>query len=227
MVDHTHRPRVGRRPPAPHRLPAATLLLGAAVLLPGTRAFLSGAGAPAQESAHTTVLITRHAEKADGEDPALSPTGVARARALARLLSEAGVDAIYVTQYRRTHQTAAPLAQTLGLAVREVEARAVAQLARRVRDEHRGQVVLVVGHSNTVPAMVEALGAPPVGTIGEDEYGTLFVVTIDGAGRASVMRLDYGEPQQRSPREGRRGSTESGPRGRGPAQRDAGVPACR
>ena len=203
MVDRTHRSRVGRRHPAPRRLLAATLLVGAAVSLPGTRAFLSAAGAPAQESAHTTVLITRHAETADGEDPALSPAGVARAQALAHLLSEAGVDAIYVTQYRRTRETGAPLAETLGLAVREVEARAVAQLARRVRDEHRGEVVLVVGHSNTVPAMVEALGAPPVEPIGEDEYGALFLVTIDGGGSTSVMKLEYGEPPPRHPREGR------------------------
>jgi phosphohistidine phosphatase SixA len=63
------------------------------------------------------------------------------------------------------------------------------EVAARVR-EHGAGTVLVVGHSNTVPAIVEALGAPAVGAIADDEYFHLFIVQISPAG-VRLIRSRY------------------------------------
>ena len=82
--------------------------------LPAAVGFCCAAAAPAR--AQKAVILVRHAEKVDeSEDPLLSAAGKARARALARSLRTAGVKAVYVTQYKRTGLTAAPLAAAAGL----------------------------------------------------------------------------------------------------------------
>jgi broad specificity phosphatase PhoE len=63
--------------------------------------------------------------------------------------------------------------------------------------KHQGQTVLVVGHSNTVPAIVEALGAKRPGAICDSRYDDLFVVTIAGDGKANAVHAKYGEPSPR------------------------------
>lgn len=150
------------------------------------------APACADAVADTLVVLVRHAEKADdgGKDPALAPAGRARAESLAARLSGMRLDAVYATPYRRTRQTAEPAARAAGLAVREYAPDGVA-LLRALRESHRGQGVLVVGHSNTVPALVEALSGTAVPTIGDDEYGHLFVVAIAADGRARLLRAAY------------------------------------
>lgn len=147
----------------------------------------------------TTVLVVRHAERAkeEGRDPALAPEGVARAEALAVALADAGVTAIYATPFRRTRETAAPLAARLGVEIREtpvaggieVHAR---EVARRVVAENPGGVVLVVGHSNTVPAIVRELTGLPVPELSEDAYGDLFIVQLPGEGKARLIRARFG-----------------------------------
>ena len=159
----------------------------------------------AAQAATTTVFLVRHAEKAapgDPEfvaarpnDPPLNAAGRARAEELVRTLSEAGVTAIYSSSYERTRATVRPLAARLGLEVAEHEAADVAGLAERIGAENRGGVVVVAGHSNTVPALVEALGADPVAPIEEAwEYDNLYVVTIEAAGRSRASTLKYGSP---------------------------------
>lgn len=143
----------------------------------------------------TTVLVMRHAEKAsDGSnDPPLSAAGEARAARLARLLGAGPpaerVQVIYATQFKRTRQTAAPVGAALGVAVTILGADETDQLVAEVLREHRGGRVLVVGHSNTVPAIVAALGGGPPPTLGEGDYGDLFVVAVPRYGRASVLRM--------------------------------------
>lgn len=143
----------------------------------------------------TTVLVIRHAERAavEGRDPPLSEAGAARAEALAEALADAGVTAIYATPYRRTRDTAAPLARRLGLEIRETPVQGgvdvhAREVARRVVAENPGGVVLVVGHSNTVPAIVGALTGLEVPEISEDAYGDLFVVQAPTTGRARLIR---------------------------------------
>jgi phosphohistidine phosphatase SixA len=145
------------------------------------------------------VFVVRHAEKAPepGDDPGLSAEGRARAAALQAALADAGVSAVVVTPRRRTSQTAAPLAAARGLTPEVVpfgagvaeHAAAVAAAARR----HAGGAVLVVGHSNTVPAIVAALGGPRLGDLCDAAYATLFVVRPAAGGvPASVARAAYG-----------------------------------
>jgi broad specificity phosphatase PhoE len=162
--------------------------------VPGLVLLQACASAPAATVATevlTTVIVVRHAEKVDDSaDPALSPAGLARATALAAVLRDAGIEAIYTTQYQRTRDTAAPLARHLGLSPVIVETGGQAAdhgraVAAKVLAEEAGRTVLVVGHSNTVPAIVRGLGATDTGSIADDEYHNLFIVQIAG----SVVRL--------------------------------------
>jgi broad specificity phosphatase PhoE len=163
---------------------------------------LLGAAGPARgqapaSAASTTVLVVRHAEKAsDDRDPPLSAAGVQRAADLAGALADAGITAIYATQFQRTQSTVQPLAERLGLPVRiqavdGAEAYA-GQAAREILERHRGETVLVASHSNTVPLLVRALGGADVGRIEDPEYHHLFVVTVPPAGPATTLRLRFG-----------------------------------
>lgn len=135
------------------------------------------------------VILVRHAERADGgagtgstmtgsNDPELSAAGKARAEKLAAMLADAGVVAIYTTEYRRTKDTAAPLAARTGVKAEAVLARDREALIAKVKS-HVSGAVLVVGHSNTVPEVVKALGGSAV-TIADDEYDSLFFVSANG-----------------------------------------------
>ena len=143
----------------------------------------------------TTVLLVRHAEKA-GEtvDPPLSAEGQARAQTLTHVAGDAGVIAVYATQFVRTQQTVQPLATLLGVSVTEVSASDVAGLVDQVLADHSGEVVLIAGHSNTVPDIVVEFGADPISLIAENEFDNLFVVTVYRFRTAKVVHLNYGEP---------------------------------
>ena len=148
-------------------------------------------------SAGPTVILVRHAEKGEGKNPELTADGVARAKALAQALSRAGIDAIYSTQFRRTQATAEPVARALGLEVQtwRVDGNArihATQFAGYLRRHHRGDTVLAVGHSNTVPFIVTALGAGELPQIPEDEYDHLYLVHLDGTKGARLVRARYG-----------------------------------
>jgi broad specificity phosphatase PhoE len=145
----------------------------------------------------TTVVIVRHAEKqSSGGDPPLTPEGEARAASLARLLGESqgpyAIDAIYVSPTLRSRMTAAPLAARLGLKPIVAPGDAPRALARRVLSEHAGGRVLIVGHRDTINDILEALGAhaklPP---ITDQDYGTMYVVSVPRIGRTNVLRISY------------------------------------
>lgn len=146
----------------------------------------------------TTVVVVRHAERASetDRDPPLSPAGETRARDLAETLADAGVSAVYATQYRRTQDTARPLAERLGLAVRVEDAgsaeAATSALARKILAEHAGETVLVVGHSNTVHLVVRALGGAAVEPLESGDYDRLFVVLVAPDGSARTLRTRFG-----------------------------------
>ena len=155
----------------------------------------SGDSLLGQIPGRTTVIVVRHAEKlSDDEDPSLSDAGRARALALDRVLADLTIDAVYASQYRRTRETLAPIAASRGLTVGTHDARDFEGLARIIREEHAGQVVVVAGHSNTVPGLIRALGADPVADIPDDEYDDLFVVRLYDDGRAVSLHLNYGAP---------------------------------
>ena len=147
----------------------------------------------------TTVVLVRHAEKQVGaiSDAPLSPQGEVRASRLAQMFGDSEkfgrLEHIYVTNTRRTQQTAAGVAQRLGLEAEVVDAKTDSKdLARRVLKENRGGRALVVGHSNTVPEIVAAMaGVTNVPPIGEEEFDTVYVVTVPTIGKVSVLRLKY------------------------------------
>jgi len=143
----------------------------------------------------TTVILVRHAEKAGPEgDVPLSDAGVARAKELARVLSGASVDVIYSTQWKRSTDTAAPLAEALGLTpvITPTGKTYPQDLAKRILAENRGQTVVVVGHSNTTMEVLRALGVADPGTIADSQYDDLFVCTIVEGAAPKLMALRYG-----------------------------------
>ncbi len=155
-----------------------------------------------------TVLVVRHAEKGKlpPDNPPLTQAGRERARTLAHTASVAGVDGIYASQLQRTQQTVQPTADLLGLTLKIIEKEDVKKLARRIRTEHQGETVLVAGHSNTVPRIIESLGGESLcpkpfplhrdGTchLPEDQFDNLFIVTVSKSGNSTVLRLKYGAP---------------------------------
>jgi broad specificity phosphatase PhoE len=144
------------------------------------------------------VIVVRHAERATepAGDPALTPGGEQRAQALAAALADARVNAILTTPFRRTRDTAAPLARALGITPVAIEARRgdTAGHVRAVAEavHARSGTVLVVAHSNTAPAILAALGGPAVPEICETSFHHLFVLRPGAP--AGLLRLSYGEP---------------------------------
>jgi len=142
----------------------------------------------------TTVILVRHAEKqSEGDDPSLTAAGRERAQELVHVLGELDIAAVYSTPYARTRETAQPLAVALGLEVTERPARNYgSDMAEWIRANHKGDIVVAVSHSNTVPALIEALGARLVPTIEDGEYDDLYIVTVDVGGNAKLLALRYG-----------------------------------
>jgi len=154
-----------------------------------------------ESQATTTVIFVRHAEKAamPADDPGLSEAGKQRAMELARQLSEAdvvaGIDAIYSTSYRRTEETVQPVATALGLAINSYDAENTETVMDQIVRQHKGRIVLVVGHSNTVPELIGNMGASKkVPEIQEGEYDNIYIVTIPWFGKTKTIRLRYGAP---------------------------------
>ena len=145
------------------------------------------------------VFLVRHTEREwQGEDPPLTAAGEARAQALADTLRDAGVTAIITTQWRRTRDTARPLAKLLRITPEVVpvyEAKSlesIRETAAAVR-RHKDETVLVVGHI-TVTRVIAALGGPDLPTICENVFSDLFFFT-PAAGEDGLVRLRYGAPE--------------------------------
>ena len=146
----------------------------------------------------TTVIFVRHAEKAaaPAADPPLTAEGEARAKALVDVARDAGVSVVITTQFARTRGTAQPLAAALNITPEVVDARSRTHLQDVVAAirTHPGATILVVGHSNTVPGIIAALGAKQPSPICDPEYDNVYVVTIPAAGTPGVIHARYGEP---------------------------------
>ena len=139
----------------------------------------------------TVIYLSRHAEKAAGSDPALLPAGKDRAGRLAERLAGEGIAAVYATKFRRTRETARPTAERAGVKVSRYAAGGNPEsLTRGWLRQHRGQRILVVGHSNTVPGLVNALlGEARYSDISEDDYSNLYRVSVTPDGVATVREL--------------------------------------
>jgi phosphohistidine phosphatase SixA len=132
------------------------------------------------------IYLVRHAETGGGgDDPALSPEGRARAARLARMLAGAGLTSVYTTDVARTRGTAGPVAEAAAVDVRTYEPTGLRELAAELRS--RPGRHLVVGHSNTTPALVQLLGGDPGGPIAEDEYGRVYQLTLADDGTHTAL----------------------------------------
>lgn len=158
-----------------------------------------------ESQATTTIIFVRHAEKQlnDGDDPGLSEAGRRRAAELARQLAEAdviaGVDAIYATPFRRSQETARPLAEKLHLPIHTYDAADKRTVLDAILENHKGKIILVIGHSDTLPDMIANLGAhkqvPPIAAM---EYDNIYIISIPWYGKTKTIRLRYGEPYRKT-----------------------------
>ncbi len=155
-----------------------------------------------ESQATTTIIFVRHAERAlePADNPGLNAVGQRRAAELARQLVDAdvvaGIDAIYSTNYRRTLETAQAVAdahESLEVSCCYDPDDNEAVLAEILKT-HKGKIILVVGHSNTVPSLIADLGASKnVPPIGHSEYDNIYIVSIPWFGKTKTIRLRYGE----------------------------------
>lgn len=180
---------------------AKTLFVALLVLL----AVFAQAAKAQDEFKPITVFLVRHAEREDEprQDPPLKKEGVARSQELARLLGNAGIKAIFTSQYTRTKQTAEALATKLGITAtpftlklnpsnpRQIATESTAEVTNKIL-ERAGESVLVVGHSNSIPDVIKMLGGDIMPTIDERKFDDLFVVTVYAKGKARVVQMKYG-----------------------------------
>jgi len=127
----------------------------------------------------TTLIFVRHAEKADNDprDPDLTAEGKARAERLANLLAHADVKAIYATPFKRTQQTAQPLAEALNLDIQSYSP-FDQNASNTFINRHAGETAVIVGHSNTVPAMINTwLGELRLEQLPEEAYDRVFIIS--------------------------------------------------
>jgi phosphohistidine phosphatase SixA len=139
---------------------------------------LAGCATAEPEGGKPAIYVMRHLHKADGQDPGLSEIGQRCAAALAEQLAGRGLAAIYVSTTRRARETAAPLAARLGLSASDYDPQDTPALAARVRAETAS--ALIVGHSNTVPDIVAALGGARPADLTDESYGDIWRVGRDG-----------------------------------------------
>ncbi len=154
-----------------------------------------------ESQATTTIIFVRHAEKAavPADDPGLNEAGKRRVAELTRQLKDAdvvaGIDAVYSTPYRRTQETAQPIADELDLPIKTYDPSDTEAVLEKILKDHKGKIILVVAHSNTVPVLIANLGASKkVPPIHEDEYDNIYIISIPRFGKTKTIRLRYGEP---------------------------------
>lgn len=154
-----------------------------------------------ESQATTTIIFVRHAEQTshDEADPGLSDAGKRRVTELTRQLIDAdvvaGIDAIYATPLKRSQETARPLADQLDLPINSYDPADTEQVLEAILKDHKGKIILVVGHSNTVPVLIANLGAsknvPPIAT---NEFDNFYIISIPWFGKTKTIRLRFGEP---------------------------------
>ena len=138
------------------------------------------------------VFLVRHADRLDdSEDTPLSKAGEARAQLLARLLKDAGITVIYTSQFQRTIKTAEPLANSLQIRPVSIPAADREGLFKRIRAAIPNDIVLIVGHDRSVPALLKLFGHQVDVTIAPTEYDNLFVLVPKDTGPPTVLRLRY------------------------------------
>lgn len=148
---------------------------------------------PDQAISQTTLILVRHAEKASSpaNDPHLTEFGKKRALLVRDMLSEEKISAIYTTPYNRTRETVQPLADATNIEIIEYDPRRDSgEFLEDVIANNEGGTVVISGHSNTIPMMLNELaGNASYEQFDESEYDNMFVATTSSLGKASVLHL--------------------------------------
>ena len=154
-----------------------------ALILPIALLLITGANAA------PVIFIVRHAEKASTSDknPDLSPEGQKRADALANILKNSQITVVFVIEFKRTQETAAPAARAAHVSPTVIAANDIGVLVERLRSLNGN--ALVVGHGNTIPDLLKALGITTPVSIPEDDYAEIFAVVLGDA--PQLVRLHY------------------------------------
>lgn len=142
----------------------------------------------------TTFVLVRHAEKMDdSKDPHLSSEGYNRAERLTSMFNEADVDAIYSTDLNRTKDTVQMIAESKELEILFYDFQTPEETVNQWLADHRGETVIVSGHSNTTPTFTNALMGREIftGSFDESDYGNLLIVTISESGESKLLHLRY------------------------------------
>jgi 2,3-bisphosphoglycerate-dependent phosphoglycerate mutase len=146
-------------------------------------------------SAKTKIYLVRHAEKETGKDPVLTQNGNTRAGDLMRTLNSKHLQQIYVTQYKRTQQTADSLRIQLGIdTIHYLADTTAADIFNKIISHNAsGKTILIVGHSNTVIKIIAKLGVVNFATadIPDGEFDNLYLVRYKKK-KAIVKKMKYG-----------------------------------
>jgi len=140
-------------------------------------------------AAQPIAVIVRHAEKAtnDGTDPDLSSAGRARADGFARILKDSGITAIFTSEFKRIQETAAPIATSVHVTPMVVAAKDTAALVAKLHQLDGNE--LVVGHGDTIPNIIKALGINSPINIPDEDCSELLIVTFGD--KPQLFRLHY------------------------------------
>jgi 2,3-bisphosphoglycerate-dependent phosphoglycerate mutase len=148
----------------------------------------------AQESAITTFILVRHAEKvADGsKDPELTEQGHSRALRLADMLQRQPIAAIFSTNFKRTQNTVAALAQKVGLQVQLYEPFKDEEITKMI-ELYKGKTIVIVGHSNNVPWIANLLlGQKTFEDYKDNYYENILIVNVGEKGtQTSTLQIKY------------------------------------
>ncbi|MGB8704250.1 MAG: histidine phosphatase family protein [Gillisia sp.] len=137
----------------------------------------------------TVYYLIRHAEKETGKDPELTDEGKQRAKKWAKIFREVPFKEVYSTNYKRSMATARPTAKEKGLSIRSYNPDSL--YSEDFKKETHGKTVLVVGHSNTTPAFVNAITGSKYKNLPDNEYGALFIVTVYPDGKTDTQELFF------------------------------------
>jgi len=155
---------------------------------------------PVELTSDKIVFLVRHAEMCldQGSNPNLSSYGQERARELARVLVDVNLGKIFSTPFNRTLQTATPISQSQEIEINQVEVATgfLESLAEQIRTAD-ASAILVAGHSNTTPRLVNLLVGKELSDLEETEFDRLYIVTLHADGSASYSVLRYGGPSEK------------------------------
>lgn len=139
----------------------------------------------------TTFILMRHAEKMTetSADPDLSSKGLKRANHLSKFLEAVPIDAIYSTPFRRTMDTVKPLSNSKLIDIYTYSADQLDAFSEDIVKKYSGKTVVIVGHSNTTPRLVNAITGSEFTDLEEDEYDWIYIVDLLPSGSSKIKKL--------------------------------------